>query len=177
MKTDQPSQPKAKSADMAQVRTWIEDIRVVLCVLALVPSRQPGLLGAVADSHDALARVLAEVEDLPRLDTGAALHAVSAAHAGAKELLALATGDGSGAESGDGSWWLGHAMWLIGKAQEHVQAAHAHARRPGRTPGIAPTKARIQKEIEKRPRASHKEVADAVFSSPEYVRKVRARRT
>ena len=181
MTADKSHQRKAKAADSEHARTCIEDVRTVLCVLALVPPWQPGLVGAAADSRDALADVLAEIEDLPRLDTGGAFHAAIAARSGADVLLALATGDCSRVEHGDGAWWLGHAMWLIGKAKEHAKAAHAHARRPGRPAGKAPTKERIQKVIAERSsanvRPSHKEVADAAFSSPEYVRKVRGRRT
>lgn len=170
-------QAKDEPGDLEHVRTWIEDVRTVLCILALIPRRHPGLAGAVASQCDALARVLHDLDALPRHDTGAAFHAASAAHAGAQVLLTLATGDGDVAEPGDGAWWLAHATWLIGKAQEHVMTANAHARRPGRPPGKAPTKERIQKAIAERPTASHKEVADAVYSSPEYVRKVRRRRT
>lgn len=136
----------------------------MLCVLALVPQRQPGLHAAVANSADALGRVLGDIETLRRLDTDTATSAASAAHSAAKILLTLATGDGCIAEPADGAWWLGHAMLLIGKAQEHALAAQAHGRKSGRPPfsgkADVPKSAFIVAERQAYPDLKDQEIAD-----------------
>lgn len=132
--------PRGGPAAATQVRAWVEDVRTVLGELALLPRRQPGLRGAVADSADALHGVLFEIEGLRRLDTDAAVSAASAAHSAAQILLQLATGGGDIAEPNDSAWWLGHAGWLIGRAHVFATEAHAHGRKSGRPAASGDTK-------------------------------------
>ena len=113
-----PRQATAGPAEADQVRVWLDDIRAVLRELEGMSHRSGGAQGAAVDCRSDLARVLADLEALPRLSTEAAFLAASAANSGARYLLTVATGSGSIAEPDDSAWWVAHAMWLLGRAQQ-----------------------------------------------------------
>ncbi len=171
-----PRQTTAGPVDAAQVRVWLDDIRVALCVLHLAPDAT----GHAAECRDRLALVLRIVEQL-KDGHQTAYFAAGAAQLAGLELLALAT---VARPCDDAPWRLGEAMWLLGRAHERAEKLLASNRgRSGRPEASGRNSAAIHAQLKVDGNGSDVAIADAVQRATgiavgaDEVRKVRKRQS